>query len=142
MSVDAPTLDEVEGWAGELDRLHARIAGRFVRAEPRRRALAYLKGLLSGIERKNGWQVAEEAGEQTPDGMQRLLGTAQWDADAVRDDLLAYVLDYLADQSAILVLDETGFLKGHEVGRRQTAGHRDRGPARELPGRGVRDLLD
>lgn len=111
MSVDAPTLDEVEGWAGELDRLHARIAGRFVRAEPRRRALAYLKGLLSGIERKNGWQLAEEAGEQTPDGMQRLLGTAQWDADAVRDDLLAYVLDHLADPSAILVLDETGFLK-------------------------------
>src|SRR5215469_16612096 len=111
MSVDAPTLDEVEGWAGELERLHARIATRFVRAEPRRRALAYLKGLLSGIERKNGWQLAEEAGEQTPDGMQRLLSTAEWDADAVRDDLLAYVLDHLADDSAILVLDETGFLK-------------------------------
>ena len=111
MFVDAPTLEEVEDWAGELDRLHARIAERFVRAEPRRRALAYLKGLLSGIERKNGWQLAEEAGEETPEGMQRLLSTAQWDADAVRDDLLAYVLDHLADESAILVLDETGFLK-------------------------------
>ncbi len=55
--------------------------------------------------------MAEEAGEQTPDGMQRLLSTAQWDADAVRDDLLASVFDHLADQSAILVLDETGFLK-------------------------------
>lgn len=105
------TLSEVEGWAGELERLHVRIAGRFVRAEPRRRALAYLKGLLSGIERKNGWQLAEEADEQTPDGMQRLLSTAQWDADAVRDDLFTYVCEHLADASAILVLNETGFLK-------------------------------
>lgn len=111
MSADLPTLSEVEAWAGELDRLHACIAGRFVRAEPRRRALAYLKGLLSHAERKNGWQLAEEAGEQTPDGMQRLLSTAQWDADAVRDDLLAYVQEHLAEASAILVLDETGFLK-------------------------------
>ena len=53
------------------------------------RALAYLKGLLSHAERKHGWQLAEEAGERTPDGMQRLVNAARWDADAVRDDLVA-----------------------------------------------------
>src|SRR5260221_9842350 len=78
---------------------------------PRRRALAYLKGLLSQAERKNGWQLAEESGDVTPDGMQRLLNAAHWDADAVRDDLVAYVREYLSDPAAILVIDETGFLK-------------------------------
>src|SRR5258708_26724282 len=75
------------------------------------RALAYLKGLLSPAERKNGWQLAEEAGERTPDGMQRLVNAARWDADAVRDDLVAYVREHLSDPAALLVLDETGFLK-------------------------------
>jgi SRSO17 transposase len=106
-----PRLEEIEGWAHELDALHARIAPRFERAEPRRRSLAYLKGLLSHAERKNGWQLAEEAGEGTPDGMQRLLNASRWDADAVRDDLVAYVREHLADPAAILVIDETGFLK-------------------------------
>jgi SRSO17 transposase len=106
-----PRLDEVEAWTRDLETLHARIAPRFERAEPRRRSLAYLKGLLSHAERKNGWQLAEEAGERTPDGMQRLLNTSRWDADAVRDDLLAYVREHLADPAAILVIDETGFLK-------------------------------
>jgi SRSO17 transposase len=106
-----PHLEEIEGWGHELDALHARIAPRFERAEPRRRALAYLKGLLSHTERKNGWQLAEEAGEGTPDGMQRLLNASRWDVDAVRDDLLAYVREHLADPAAILVIDETGFLK-------------------------------
>jgi hypothetical protein len=68
-------------------------APRFRRAEPRRRALAYLRGLLSPVERKNGWQLAEEAGEATPDGMQRLLAVADWDVDAVRDDLRAHVVE-------------------------------------------------
>jgi SRSO17 transposase len=106
-----PTPAAVEEWAGELEALHARIAPRFERAEPRRRALTYLKGLLSHAERKNGWQLAEEAGEPTPDGMQRLLNASRWDPDAVRDDLLAYVRAQLADPGAILVIDETGFLK-------------------------------
>jgi SRSO17 transposase len=106
-----PTREEIEEWAQGLEKVHARIARRFVRAEPRRRALAYLQGLLSPVERKNGWQLAEEAGEETPDGMQRLLSTAQWDADAVRDDLVSYVKAYLAEPGAMLVLDETGFLK-------------------------------
>jgi SRSO17 transposase len=106
-----PRKEEIEEWAQGLEEVHARIARRFVRAEPRERALAYLRGLLSPVEHKNGWQLAEEAGEATPDGMQRLLSTAQWDADAVRDDLVSYVKAYLAEPGAILVLDETGFLK-------------------------------
>jgi SRSO17 transposase len=105
------TEEAVREWAQELTAVHARIAARFVRAEPRHRALAYLRGLLSGVERKNGWQLAEEAGELTPDGMQRLLSTAQWDADVVRDDLRQYVVEHLGDPAAILVIDETGFLK-------------------------------
>src|SRR6266581_3373344 len=75
-------------------------------------------GLLSSVERKNGWQLAEEAGEATPDGMQRLLSTAHWDADTVRDDLIAYVKEHLADPGAILVVDAHGFFEeGKEVGR-------------------------
>jgi SRSO17 transposase len=105
------TEEAVQEWAQELTEVHARIAARFVRAEPRRRALAYVRGLLSGVERKNGWQLAEEAGELTPDGMQRLLSTAHWDAEVVRDDLRQYVVDHLGDPAAILVIDETGFLK-------------------------------
>jgi SRSO17 transposase len=106
-----PSVAEVTDWAGEVQALHARIAPRCERAEPRRRALAYLQGLLSVTERKNGWQLAEEAGERTPDGMQRLVNASRWDADAVRDDLVTYVRAHLADPAAILVIDETGFLK-------------------------------
>src|SRR5262245_26968867 len=102
---------EIQGWAAELAAVHERIAGRFTRAEPRRRALAYLKGLLGNVARKNGWQLAEHAGERTPDGMQRLLATAGWDPDLVRDDLRGYVVEQLGDPGAVLVVDETGFLK-------------------------------
>ena len=83
----------------------------FGRAEPRRRALAYLQGLLAPLERKNGWHLAEAAGERTPDGMQEFLARVHWDADALRDDLRAYVVEHLGDDDAVLVLDETGFLK-------------------------------
>src|SRR3954463_6714223 len=98
-------------WAEGLEALHARGGGRVARAEPRRRALAYVRGLLSPVERKNGWQLAELAGEPTPDGMQHLLARAGWDADAVRDDLRAYIVEHLGDPAAVLVIDETGFLK-------------------------------
>ncbi len=102
---------DVRGWATDLDGLHARLAPRFGRAEPRRRARTYVAGLLRPVERKNGWQLAEQAGEATPTGMQRLLVGAKWDADAVRDDLRAYVVEQLGDPAAVLVVDETGFLK-------------------------------
>src|SRR4051812_44853889 len=105
------TVGTAEGWSRELDALAARIAPRFVRAEPRRRALAYLRGLLLPLERKNGWQLAEAAGDATPDGVQDFLSRMHWDADAVRDDLRAYVVEHLGDPEAVLVLDETGFPK-------------------------------
>jgi len=108
---EAAAIEEVQGWAAGLGVLHARIAGRFARAEPRRRVLAYLRGLLGNVGRKNGWQLAEHAGEATPDGMQRLLATATWDPDLVRDDLRAYVVEHLGDPGGVLVVDETGFLK-------------------------------
>jgi SRSO17 transposase len=101
----------VATWAEGLEAVHARLAPRFARAEPRRRALAYVQGLLSPVERKNGWQLAEQAGEATPDGMQHLLARADWDADQVRDDLRMYVVEHLGDEQAVLVVDETGFLK-------------------------------
>lgn len=94
-----------------LGALHARIAGRFGRAEARARARRYLEGLLGAVERKNGWQLAEHLGEVGPQGVQRLLNAAAWDADLVRDDLRAYVVEALADPEGLLVLDETGFLK-------------------------------
>ncbi len=87
------------------------IGPRFARSEPRVRAGVYLRGLLSSAERKNGWTLAEQAGDRTPDPMQRLLNHADWDADAVRDDLREYVVEHLGDDSAVLVIDETGFLK-------------------------------
>src|SRR3954470_4233398 len=105
------TFSEVWRWAQELERLHARIAPRFARPEPRRRALAYLQGILSETSRKNGWQLAEHAGEARPDGMQRLLSQAVWDTDGVRDDLRSYALEQLGQESAILAIDETSFPK-------------------------------
>jgi SRSO17 transposase len=97
--------------AEALAELSGRIAPRFRRAEVRRRARHFLEGLLAPIERKNGWQMAEELGEHGPRGVQRLLGEADWDEDAVRDDLRTYVTEHLAEDEGILVLDETGFIK-------------------------------
>jgi hypothetical protein len=104
-------VNEAKGWARALDELMGRLGPRFGRVEPRRRALAYLRGLLAPVERKNGWQLAEAAGDRTPDGMQDFLGRMRRDADAVRDDLRAYVVEHLGDPGAVLVLDETGFVK-------------------------------
>src|ERR671932_1768727 len=108
---DEQELRTIQEWAAGLDRLHARIAPRFRRPEVRRRARRYLAGLLGSVERKNGWQLAEELGEPHPRGVQRLLDAAHWDADAVRDDLRAYVVEHLGDARGVLVVDETGFLK-------------------------------
>src|SRR5688572_28596522 len=115
---------EVRDWAAGLDEVHRRIAGRFARAEPRARALAYLRGLLGQSERKNGWTLAEAAGEISPDGMQRLLRTADWNVDAVRDQLRGYVLERLGP-GGVLIVDETGFLK---------KGSRSAGVARQYTG--------
>jgi SRSO17 transposase len=104
-------LELAQTWKHSLESLHQRIGRHFRRVEPQRRALRYLHGLLSPCTRKNGWQIAEIVGDATPDGMQRLLNAAQWDAHAVRDDLRAYVVEHLGDPDAVLIIDETGFLK-------------------------------
>lgn len=98
-------------WAQALFTLHARIAPRFTRLEPRRRVLSYLQGILSDVARKNGWQLAEHAGDLHPAGMQRLLSSAVWDTDGVRDDLRTYVLEHLGPTHAVLAIDETSFPK-------------------------------
>ena len=101
----------VRAGAEEFGALVERMAPRFGRAEPRRRAAAYLRGLLAPIERKNGWQLAEAAGDRTPDGVPDVLARVRWDADLVRDDLRAYAVAHLGDGDAVLVVDETGFVK-------------------------------
>src|SRR5450432_4476011 len=88
-----------------------RAGARFSRVEPRRRARAFVLGLLAELPRKNCWTIAEQAGDATPDGMQHLLARARWDADGVRDDLRGYVAEQLGDPDAVLVVDETGDLK-------------------------------
>lgn len=95
----------------ELTQVQARMGVRFRRAEVRNRAGRFLEGLLAPVHRKNGWQMAEELGEDGPRGVQRLLGEADWDEEGVRDDLQAYVLEHLGEAGGILVMDETGFLK-------------------------------
>lgn len=115
MTFSSATSSDLKTWAAAFDSLHSRITGHFGRSEQRRRVKAYLQALLSPVERKNSWQLAERSGEATPDGIQRLLSTAVWEADAVRDELRRYVLDGLGDKQAVLVVDETGFLKqGHK----------------------------
>lgn len=104
-------LDQMRQWQEDLSALQDRIAPRFVRPEVRARAGRFLAGLLESVERRNGWQLAEALGERSPDGVQRLLRTTRWDAEAVRDDLRRYVVEHLGDAAAVLVVDETGFLK-------------------------------
>jgi SRSO17 transposase len=105
------THAEIAGWGEGLDALHARIGPHFRRAEARGRVKRYLAGLLDRVERKNGWQLAEHLGEAGPQGVQRLLNAADWDVDAVRDDLRAYVTEHLGEPTGVLIVDETGFLK-------------------------------
>lgn len=115
--------------------LNARIAPRFARPEPRRRALAYLQAILSDISRKNGWRIAEYARETRPDGMQRLLASSVWDADLVRDDTRVYVLEKIGAPGGILVIDETSFPKqgkksaptGYATRLQQAGGDAERG---------------
>jgi len=102
-----------------------RIAPRFARYEPLRHAAELMLGMVSGLDRKNCWTIAEHRGDTSPDGLQHLLSRAKWDAEAVRDDLRDYVIDAFGDPDAILILDETGDVKKgmHSVGvQRQYTG--------------------
>ena len=105
------TGEEIEEWEKELDVVMSRVGRRFARAEARQRVKGYIRGLVSEIKRKNGWQLAEHIGDQTPDGVQRLLSTAVWDVEGVRDDVRTAAIDLLGEPEGILVVDETGFLK-------------------------------
>jgi SRSO17 transposase len=98
-------------WQAGLDELLGRVAARFGRVEPRRRARALVLGLLADLPRKNCWTLAEHAGDPSPDGMQHLLARAVWDEDGVRDDVRAYLVEHLGEDAAVLVIDETGDLK-------------------------------
>lgn len=102
---------EIREWAQGLDEIGALIGEQFARSEPRNNAMGYIQGLLSDEQRKNSWTLSERAGQATPDGMQRLLSTTDWDPDAVRDVLIGYVAKHLGDPAGILAIDETGFLK-------------------------------
>lgn len=117
-STTDPTPAHAAGWAADLQGLLGHLGRHFARSETRAHLRAYLTGLLGPLERKNGWQLAEYAGDATPYGMQHLLDRAKWDADAVRDDLQAYVRDHLGHPAGVLVIDETSFLKkgAHSVG--------------------------
>jgi SRSO17 transposase len=105
------TVEVVESWRAGLEDLFARVAGRFARVEPRRYALAYVRGLLAPLERKNGWSLAEAAGLRSPNGLQAFLQAPTWDPDQVRDDVRDYVVDHIGADDAVLIADETGFLK-------------------------------
>lgn len=118
-------METAQGWGRALDDLAERIAPRFRRVEARRCARSYLSGLLAPLERKNGWHLAEAAGDASPDRVQDFLSRMHWDADEVRDDLRAYVVEHLGEADAVLVVDETGFVKKgeHSVGvQRQYSG--------------------
>lgn len=115
---ESSNLDIWEIWDRAFDHLYQRLLSHFGRPETRYRVRRHLLGLLSVTERKNSWQLAEMMHESGPQGMQRLLNTAHWDPDAVRDELRTYVMDQLGHPDGVLVLDETGFLKKgtHSVG--------------------------
>jgi SRSO17 transposase len=110
--------ERVEEWGGERRVVATRLRGYFVRSESRQRVIAYSQGLLSDVPGQNGWQLAEQAGEGRPEGMQRLLGSTVWGADALGDELPTEANEALGARDGVLVVDETGFLKqgGHSAG--------------------------
>jgi SRSO17 transposase len=122
---ERPTEAQVREWADEVAVVGERIGRHFARSEPRRRAAGYIRALLGDAQRKNGWQLAEQLGDPTPDGVQHLLARAAWDADSARDDLTLYVAEHLGDPDGVLAVDETGFLK---------KGNKSAGVARQYSG--------
>ncbi len=109
-----PTDQEVSRWIEEVDVTARRIGPRFSRRDLRAHSARYLRGLISRIERKNGWQLAEELGERAPTNLQHFVARSRWSADEVRNDLRQYVIEHLGSKDGILIVDETGFLKKGE----------------------------
>jgi len=108
------TEQELEYWRSDFEAYHARFADLFSRREPREQFVKYIRGLLGPVRRKNGWQLAETMGEAIPDATQRLLYRSTWDADAVRDRLQEFIDEEFGETDAIVVIDETGFVKQGE----------------------------
>jgi SRSO17 transposase len=106
-----PTVSDIRTLGLELNRVSDWIGNRFARPEIRQRACLYLETLLADVPRKNGWQLAERAGDASPKNIQHFLGRSRWEADEVRDDLQRYVVEQLGEEDGILIFDETGFLK-------------------------------
>lgn len=124
-AVAAVSSVDPDRWQAEFSAVLDRIEPRFARYEPLRHAGELMAGMVSGLDRKNCWTIAEHRGARTPDGLQHLLARARWDADGVRDDLRDYVVDAFGDPGAVLVVDETGDVKKglHSVGvQRQYSG--------------------
>src|SRR5258705_5943320 len=124
-------------WPEAFAELFALVAGEFAQAPSRRRARGYLLGLVSHGERKNGWTIAEFAGDAGPEGMQRLLNFYAWDEDRVRDALRRYVVAAFGHPGGVLVADETGFLKKGRMSagvQRQYSGTAGRGETCQLGG--------
>ncbi|WSA82630.1 IS701 family transposase [Streptomyces sp. NBC_01799] len=112
-----------------MDDLFLAIGHRFGRVELRRRMRDYVRGLLAPVARKNTWQLAEQAGHPTPDGLQHLLAGSKWEPDDIRDDLQAYVADRLGETGGVLIVDDTGFIKKGTTSagvQRQYSGTADR----------------
>ena len=105
------TVEMLDEWGADFVAFHDRFAGVFRRTEPRAQAAKYLRGLMSQVQRKNSWQVAEAVGDHIPDAMQRLLYRAHWDAEAARDLLQQYITEVFGDEEGIGVVDESGFIK-------------------------------
>lgn len=117
--------NDLAQWGDDFEVFHARFARFFERSEPRQQAVKYVRGLMAPVQRKNGWQLAEAAGDETPDKMQRLLYRSDWDVDGVRDELQDFVVERFGEAAGIGVVDETGFIKKgtHSVGvQRQYSG--------------------
>jgi SRSO17 transposase len=112
--VDEPRVaatDGHAGWSESFNELFMQVADVFGNVAVRRHGRAYVLGLLSQTERKNSWSLAEFAGDVSPDRLQRLLNYSPWDEDSCRDAVRRYVVAHLGDPAAVLVVDETGFLK-------------------------------
>lgn len=103
--------EQLDTWSEDFEAFHARFAHLFSRSETREQAAKYMRGLMAKIERKNGWQIAEEIGDNTPDRTQRLLYRSHWGWDGARDELQYFVIETFGDDNGIGIVDETGFLK-------------------------------